>query len=146
MNKFIKNGIIVYFVLLFIINMLFEVDLRDLLSSIKPLIMEIYDIFLKHRLNSFSQYFNISRLIADIEKLLLPYKKDVLKRDEVVVIEKVPSMWESFWGSIIETIGIKEDDTYLSAGFKIWLKGGPAFLFMGYVVLVYYIRPPGSDE
>jgi hypothetical protein len=92
MNKFIKNGIIVYFVLLFIINILFEVDLRDLLSNIKPLIMEIYDIFLKHRLNSFSQYFNISRLIADIEKLLLPYKKDVLKREEVVIIEKIPSM------------------------------------------------------
>jgi hypothetical protein len=139
------DWLLFFFFVFFVMNLLFQVDIRDFIPILKDITVLIYDLLLKDWINTFQEYFNVSRVVADIQRWLLSFKK-VVPDENIAVEKKTLSPWELLKQAVVLTIDIKEDDTYLDITWKTWLKFGPAIYFVGFVIVAYHIRPPGSDE
>jgi hypothetical protein len=141
----LTDVVLFYFIMFFLIHLIFKFDLRDIIPILKDIILAFYDLLLKDWINLFQEYFNNSRLAANIQRWLLSFKKDVPGKN-VLVVENVLAPWDWFRQAVVETIDIKDNDTYFDVACKTWLKCGPAILLIGFLVVAYYIKPPGSDD
>lgn len=73
----LTDVVLFYFIMFFLIHLIFKFDLRDIIPILKDIILAFYDLLLKDWINLFQEYFNNSRLAANIQRWLLSFKKDV---------------------------------------------------------------------
>ena len=94
------DALLIFFFVFFVINLLFKVDLRDFIPILRDITVIIYDILIKDWIDSFQEYFNLSRVVADIQRWLLSFKEDVSERN-IVVVEKTLTPWELFRRAVV---------------------------------------------